>query len=803
MSIPGGANLLLLASAAEAAAAGDVATKSLRFNAGDSAHLSRTPSSSGNVDKWTWAGWIKRTAFGSHTDFFSAVQNGNNGTVIQFDSNDRLDFENFVGGSDKGRLITEQFFRDPSAWYHITCIYDSGNSTANDRIKLFVNGSQVTAINYRTNPSSGQNSIVNSTNAHYVGADKGFNNHYFNGYLADVYLIDGLAIEPVNNFIELDDNGVYQARAYSGTYGTNGFHLSFSDATSTTTIAEDSSGNDNNFTANNISVTAGANNDSMFDAPTNHEADSGENSGNYCVWNPNDMETGVITLSEGNLKTITNSSTGDNVRGTFGFSSGKWYWECTVTDFSGGFDIGFATPEWDLTAGDVGSVANSWSVSDSGTSKNQGSNTGGATSGFNSTGKVIGIAFDADAGSVKYFIDGTDQGVIFSGLDTSYTYMPAIYLRVATTGGIWNFGQRGSFTYDPPSGHKGLCTTNLPTPDVADGSDYFEAKTFTGTGSSQTISGLQFSPDFVWIKNRTDSSAAEHRLLDTIRGATNVLYSNLTNSESAESQSLTAFTSDGFTVGTGNYVNGSGDGIIAWAWDAGSSTASNTDGSLDSDVRVNQTAGFSIVKYTSGSGSQNDTVGHGLNAVPELILLKRIDGSDPFVVFHKALSTGEYLELNSTSAIQTSASVFETAHTSSVFGIGTDGRVNAGGNSYIAYVWTSVFGFSKFGSYQGNGSSDGPFVYTGFRPKWIMFKNEGSAPWNIFDTARDTFNVVENGLLANSSNAEFSGTDRCDILSNGFKLRGGGEVEPNQSGNTYLYMCFAENPFQANGGLAR
>ena len=163
----------------------------------------------------------------------------------------------------------------------------------------------------------------------------------------------------------------------------------------------------------------------------------------------------MILLLQNNLKTVTTSSTGDNIRGTLGFSSGKWYWECTVTAFSGGFDIGFATPDWDITAGDVGTVAYSWSVSDSGTSKAEGTTVGGATSAFNSVGKVIGIAFDADAGSVKYYIDGVDQGVIFSGLDTSYIYIPAIYLRVSSTGGWWNFGQQ-SHTYAAPTGYKSL-----------------------------------------------------------------------------------------------------------------------------------------------------------------------------------------------------------------------------------------------------------------------------------------------------------------------------------------------------------
>jgi hypothetical protein len=346
-----------------------------------------------------------------------------------------------------------------------------------------------------------------------------------------------------------------------------------------------------------------------------------------------------------------------------------------------------------------------------------------------------------------------------------------------------------------------LNTTALPDPTIADGSEYFDIALYTGTGNSgQTVSGLNFSPDLVWFKSR--SATQNHAVFDTVRGAEKRLHPNLIQAEDDSSSGLTAFNSDGFTFGSNNVNGASGTTYVAWAWDAGSSTVSNTDGSLTSSVRANTSAGFSIVKYTSGSGSQNDTVGHGLNAVPELILLKRMDGSDPFVVSHKALSTGQYLELNSNSAAQTSASCFPTAHTSSVFGIGTDGRVNAGGNSYIAYCFTSVAGFSLFTTFEGTGSSDPVFVYCGFRPKWILRKNiDADKNWYLHDTARDTFNICTKEFQPHSSIAE-GNHDAMDILSNGFAMRTS-NAQHNNSGSTHLVAAFAENPFQANGGLAR
>jgi hypothetical protein len=747
-----GSNVLAGASGQADAAAIQI-DRSLRFNSADSASLSLASYSGSG----TFSCWVKRCKLGSAQTII---------TNVAFAADDTLNSSSAV-------------FRDPSAWLHI--VVSSGGT--------YVNGSSV-----------GSGSAV-TPSAIGSGCDL---------YLADVHFIDGQALA-ATDFGEYDDNNVWQPKAYSGSYGTNGFKLDFSDNTSTTTIAEDSSGNNNDWTANNISVASGAGNDSLLDSPTNYD-DETNVGGNYCTWNPVDMEEGVITLSEGNLKTITTSSTGDNVRGTFGFSSGKWYWECTVTDFSGGFDIGFATPEWDLTAGDVGGVANSWAVSDGGTKKAEGSTTTGATSAFNSIGKVIGIAFDADAGSVKYFIDGTDQGVIFSGLDTSYTYMPAMYVRSPTgnaMGGIWNFGQRGSFTYDPPSGYKGLCTQNLDESSYAsipDGSQQFQIKLWNGTGSSggsnQTITGYNFEPQFAWIKNRSD--AEHHALFDQIRGATKVLYSSLSAAEASQANGLVNFTSDGFQLGIDGKVNALNKAHVGWAWNSATSTSSNSDGSITSSVRANSSAGFSIVSYT-GDGAASATIGHGLNAVPEMIMLKNRDDSDEGVVYHVGTDTTSpenyFLRLFSTSNGNAArndggARWNDTAPTSSVFSVGTEDEVNAGEN-YIAYCFTSIPGYSAFGSYTGNGNADGPFVALSFKPRWIMFKNTTSAiGWYILDTQRDEHNVSNTFLFANTSGAEGNAsTSLVDILSSGFKLRGTGDTV-NASASVYVYAAFAEHPFK-------
>jgi len=801
----GGAFSRLLTSSASGGPT-EVASRSLRFDSDNNAHLSRTPSSTGNVDKWTWAGWVKRGGLGFHTDFFSAVQNGQNATIIQFDNNDRLDFENFVGNSDQGRLITDQFFRDTGAWYHITCIYDSGNSTADDRIKLFVNGSQVTAINYRTNPSSGQNSIINSTNAHYVGADKGFNNNYFSGYLADVYFIDDAAVEPVDNFIELDDNGVYQAKVYNGAFGTNGFHLSFSDATSTTTIAEDDSGKNNDFTANNISVSAGSGNDSVFDVPTNgSQSDTGaggEVSANYATWSPLVAQSsGSITLSNGNLDT-TCGSTRTTAMSTFHLK-GKTYWE--VTFGAGTYNyIGMTEATGFNTVANNNSgikytgykdYSYGWQQTDGKLYKNSNIL---ATPGTYSNGDVLGWAYDADNNILKLYKNGslvhTENSI------ENAQYYPAITHSESATS-TTNFGQR-AFEHTAPSGYKPVCTALLPTPTIADGSDHFDTSLWTvPSGSANTtISGLSFAPDLLITKNRSQSY--EGSVYDTVRGDDKYLKLLSNSATSTESTAATRvnLTSDGFVLEADNDNSnyGAGSNSVGWVWNAGTSTVSNTDGDITTSLRVNTTAKFSIATY-SGSGTNGDTIGHGLGVEPDFCIIKARNKTDDWRVYHSALGTGKTPALNSNNAASSGANWQSVSSTT--LGLQNDSAINSSSYNYLALFFAAVEGYSAFGSYTGNGSSDGTFVETGFRPALVLQKrSDGSGDWTIHDSKREPGNDVGLYLITNASTAEQDG-NRRDFLSNGFKLRTS-SAGVNADGGTYFWAAFAENPFQANGGLA-
>jgi hypothetical protein len=322
------------------------------------------------------------------------------------------------------------------------------------------------------------------------------------------------------------------------------------------------------------------------------------------------------------------------------------------------------------------------------------------------------------------------------------------------------------------------------------------ATLYTGNGGtlaiSNAVNNIAFQPDLVWVKSR--SAATDHKLTDSVRGTTKALISNTTGAETTDTNGLTAFGTGGFTLGSDTVYNNSGATYVGWNWKANGSTVSNTSGSITSTVSANTTAGFSVVTYT-GNGTSGATIGHGLGATPSFIILKRRDGGSGYswYVQHTTLGPTKALFLDSTNTGGTSAGYWNnTAPTSTVFSVGNDTSLNANGGTYVAYCWATISGYSAFGSYAANGSSDGPFVYLGFRPRWLLLKATNSVDsWIIEDSSRDTYNVDTKYLQTNAADAEGS-TDLRDLLSNGFKPR---STAQNVSGSTYIYAAFAENPF--------
>ena len=529
--------------------------------------------------------------------------------------------------------------------------------------------------------------------------------------------------------------------------------------------------------------------DSLVDTPTNaaEPSDSGiggEVVGNYCTWNPLNKPS-AITLSNGNLDCQLGSS--DAVQlSTIGMSSGKWYAEITGISTTGGFYNAIGLGK-EGAGGYLGSNAQGWGYHQDGRKI-----AGGGAASYGASyaqGDVIGVAFDADNGTLTFYKNGSSQGTAYTGL-TSGPYFFAV--GSSQTKNVANFGQR-AFAYQnagtnrPSADYKALNTANLPTPTIADGSDYFQTKIFTGNGSS-TVLTTGFSPDMIWLKSR--ASAFSHYLGDIVRGSNKLVRPSSTAAEITTTTGISSFNSDGVTLGSGSETNANNDSMVAWIWDAGTSTVTNNDGNIASSVRANPSAGFSIVSYT-GTGTGSDTVGHGLNAAPKIIILKDRDNAEDWPVYHTLVDGSyDFLYLNLTASNSNSG---WNVPTNSVFS--ASGAAGSG-NKMIAYCFAPVAGYSAMGSFVSNNSTDGNFIYLGFKPSWIMVKRtDSTSNWFILDTARDTYNVMDAVLDANLSDAERH-ADIWDSLSNGMKLR---IALP----GTFIYYAVAENSFQANGGLAR
>jgi len=327
--------------------------------------------------------------------------------------------------------------------------------------------------------------------------------------------------------------------------------------------------------------------------------------------------------------------------------------------------------------------------------------------------------------------------------------------------------------------------------------DYFSTKLYDGNGqSTHAITGVGFQPDWVWIKKR--SASGSHNLVDAVRGVQKALEANSNGVQGTYSNNLSAFGTDGFTVGSGSLVNDNGQNYVAWNWKANGAGSANSDGSVASTVSASTTSGFSVVKYTNPSSGSPFTVGHGLGAAPKMIMIKNITGSGQnWGVYHVGPGFGKYVQLNTT--IDQATANLVTATSSTTFSTYYDHHT--AGVDLIAYCFAEVKGFSKFGFYTGNGNVDGPFVYTGFKPAFVMFKEYtgNQDNWVIQDDKREGYNPSNSRLFPNDSGAENASSFRLDMLSNGFKLRSS-DGDANQDGNDLLYMAFAEHPFVASNG---
>ena len=784
--------------------------RSLRFNIDDSPRLDRAISSASNRKTWTLSLWFKISKMGQDGQIMSQGDGGSTRFMLAV-SGEKLTMLDTTSSPDMN-LTTKNYIRDVAAWYHVVIQYDTTQGTDTNRCKMYLNG-EIPNFSTATYQPQDTDGYMNSTASGMRFGANPYNTSLskFDGYLAEVHFIDG-SIVPHTTFGKTGKANKWIPKEVDGvTYGTNGFYLNFSDNSNTTaaTLGKDSSGNGNNFTPTNFSVAAAPDNDSVLDTPTN----------NYCTLNPIDMNghtTTAASCSNGMLQTTTSDQSGHhNFWSTIGLTSGKWYCEAKGIGGSsvGGFIMLRTLDHGPLDHNkDVSSWTGSATAPQPFKDYNYLTQYGNLYHG-NSTGNLLDYLPDASVNDIFMMAFDLDAGKIWFGRNNTWgnngsgtgdpaagTYPAYANINSATgqAGETWcvggmdfgngnyafNFGQQG-FTYTPPSGFKAICEQNLPEPTINTGKDYFNTVLYTGNGSDgRTVSGVGFDPDLVWIKNR--SSTNWHSIQDTVTGIT---WNGATNSRDAfgNNSNVKTTNSDGFTTGTHNVVNGNTLTYVAWNW-------------LESAA-----AGFDIVTY-EGTGA-NRTVSHGLGVTPQMIIGKNIDqDNQEWGVYHKDVGATKAMFLDDDSAGNTNSIFFNnTAPTSSVFTVGTADTMNGDGDTCIAYLFASVEGYSKVGSYYGNGNNDGTFVYCGFKPQFVLMKRTNSTgPWYLYDTVRDPENVVDLSLYGNTNGGEdenesAANNPKLDVLSNGFKCRG---LHSGFNGNddTHIFLAIAETPFKYNNG---
>lgn len=759
--------------------------RSLRFSASDSSSLTRTPAGNGSAKTWTWSTWVKRhsTTTSANHMLFSEEVGGGSITGLAF-YNDTLYFA-FANSSTY--LITNAVYQNVSEWMHIVAVADTTQATASDRLKIYVNGVQVTSFataNYPAQNATAMSQFNSNTAVQYIGRNSSVSPSYMDGYMAEIYFIDGFAMT-ASDFGQIDSSsGEWRPKAYSGSYGANGYFLNFADNSNTTaaTLGKDLSSNNNHWTPSNFSITAGAANDSLTDTPADFGSDSGgtttNSSGNYCTMNPATRYASLVSVSNGNLVTShsTDGSTQGSIAGTLPVTGGKYYFEVLLGGTSPTVSfgsVGFYTKSLPTSYyGNLTNAANScgWTAIYTGTLNLRfpdGTTITPASLTYGS-GDLISVALDADSGNVWYAKNGTWilSGNPATGANPSiYGLKPPMWPGCGTSDNgnsgttfTWNFGQR-PFTYAPPTGFKTWNTRNFPA--------------VTSTAQTQ--------PDLVWIKSR--SNGTDHALYDSVRGVGLDLSSNnISSTESTPAGGLSQFTKTGFVVGSLAKINTLNATYAAWMWKKGSSP------------------GFDIVTYT-GDGGGGQTIAHSLGSAPALIIGKPRTVAGSWCVYHKDMATsgisGGCLFLDDTNGFSSGRSTWNNTlpGSSSFTAGGLD--LNRSATPFVAYLWKEIAGFSKFGTYTGNGSTNGPVNWCGFRPSFVMIKRiDSSGNWQMFDCLRDPMNVGGWRLLANSSTTEADARPRIDFLSSGFKNRDS-DPDVNASGGKYVFIAFAEAPFKS------
>jgi hypothetical protein len=818
-------------------------TNSLKLNYVSEGYLTMTPSSNPASNQiFTMSYWIKRTLVngGSNTRtyFLYAPRNGGDGSneshcSIDDQNNNRGNVRIYDSGGNRGNLVSTTKLRDPNSWVNIVFAVDLTQGTDTNRVKLYFNGVQSGWTG--TYPAQNTTWGFNNTSQHTLGSYRAGDGSFGDYYVADFNMIDGQQLAPTS-FGEFK-NDIWVPKDTSGlTFGTNGVRLEFKQtgtSANSSGIGADTSGNDHHFAVTALDAT-----DVMPDSPTN----------NWCVMNALDARAsyGMPTLSEGNLKySNAGISTSWGFRATsFELTSGKWWGECRVSGNTsamvGIFNTGAGTGLSQFGTQNPMNNTGSFQMFMDGatTTKFRTASTDVATTfeDFNDN-DVVGLALDVDNETCKWYVNGSFQSnigtkdVSVSGTAKRYV-MTAITADSTATTFIWNFGQDstfagaetaatnqdgnglGNFHHAVPSGYLSICSANLPDLHAAvdpnkgaSVQDYFQTKLYTGNGASSLDIDLDFDPEVVWLKNRSNSYS--HILANKLVGNNKFMATNGNGVEEEDNTKFRDFLTTSFRVGSHNGANQNTNKFVSWNWRAGASTSANTDGTINTSATSATPMGsYSIGLYT-GNASNNQTIGHGLGGTPDIVIIRPRNHADNWVMSWGVdnLITGynaSYMYLNTNGAAGGGSNGRFLANDADTVNLGTSwNNINTSGKLYFMQCYRSVDGVSKCGVYSGNSNADGPFVHTGFRPAWLLFKKLNSSDdWAIHDNMRaDTdvatgnSNAIQKYLKPNESNSEQDDGDSVDFVSNGFKWRISSGMR-NNSGDKYLYIAFAHQPFK-------
>ena len=824
---------------------------SIRMSSGADSKLSRSQGTPTSRDKMTLSLWVKRHDDSTTDSNNTIIVAGTGGATYFYASfGDNMAMENVGGNQSTAYLNTNAFWRDITAWYHWIFRIDTTQSSASDRIRMYMNGTQVTGFSnttMQTNTAQNEDfSWLNQDGITIAYGGLSGSGHGTEG--ADLSFADIAFYDGQSYYSELGEfkNGVWIPKDPSGlTFGDNGYWLKFGDSSS---LGTDSSGNGNTFTVANI-----ASHDQLLDSPTFND----DNMGNVMGMNSLDHGThSSCTFSEANFKTsLVQQNSHRAVRGPRIPDTGKWYWECDVDHTTNGFPsyLGVMSSEADSTldADTNFTTAGSYFYDPNGGNARKESTSNTASTAPSAAGNadaIVSVAVDMDNDKIWFAQNGTwiniggGVGNPATGANAIATLdeedlcvAHAIEPATGTSNVYWNFGQDGTFCgrqtaqnnqdsngygnfyYSVPSGFQALCAANLPMPEEFDPNetddDYtqklFSPLLYTGDGSSRTISGLGFQPDLIWIKRRS-GTGKRHYVVDSNRGLNSTspyIHPDQNVSEgTGNSTGVSGANSDGFTIGGSlDYVNENTSTYVAWCWRAnGGTTSTLTSGTINSTVQVDPTGYFSIIGYTADGTNGAFTVAHGLSATPSFILHKDLEQNRNWSVYHRDLNTGspgdqDTLFLNASDAQADQGGSWDVSNiTSTLIGCVDGGFMNTGTNTQIMYAWANREGYFRAGRFEGNNNTDGAIGYCGFRPAMIIVKDLDDAEnFVIFDNERSSLNVVDDGLFPNADSAETTGSGSgfdVDFLANGFKMRC--THDNMNGGSTYVFAAWAEVPYK-------